>query len=256
MTTTARKPLIAMTGARSTGGAWGRYSLGHFMDYLLSDYGAAVLDAGGAPLIVPTTQDRASLEAILDRAQGLILSGGPDVHPRCYGEEPVAGLGEVDTVLDEMELMAARIAVERDLPLLGICRGIQVLNVALGGTLHQDIPSQVPRSICHTPKTDKAVTTHTVRIEPGVLLERIWGEREAWVNSQHHQALKDVAAGLAVTGRARDGIIEAIEHPGRRFLLGVQWHPEGTWREDPYSRKLCRAFVTAAADTRRRPAAA
>jgi putative glutamine amidotransferase len=246
MNTETKAPLIGITCSRSTGGAWGRYSLGHFMDYLLSDYSQAILQAGGAAVIVPVAQDRGSLATILDRVQGLVLSGGPDLHPRCYGEEPLGGLGEVDAALDEMELSIAQLALEKDLPLLGICRGIQVLNVALGGTLYQDIPSQVPAGICHTPHADKAVNTHTVQVEPGSMLNRILGEPEIWVNSQHHQALKAVARGLAVTARARDGIVEAVELPGRGFVAGVQWHPEGTWREDPFSQKLFGAFVNAA----------
>ena len=135
------KPLIGITCSRLTGGAWGIYSLGHFMDYALSDYSQAILHAGGAPVIIPAAQDSDSLSRILDSVQGLILSGGPDVHPKRYGEEPMAGLGEVDEALDAMELMAAGLALERDIPILGICRGIQVLNIALGGTLYQDIPS-------------------------------------------------------------------------------------------------------------------
>jgi putative glutamine amidotransferase len=120
-----------------------------------------------------------------------------------------------------------------------------VLNVALGGTLYQDIASQVPKSICHTPKADKAVNTHTVRIEAGSRLHKLFGQREIWVNGKHHQSVKDVAPGVVVAARARDGVIEAVELPGRRFVIGVQWHPEGTWREDPNSNRLFQAFVRA-----------
>lgn len=239
-------PLIGITCSRLTGGAWGLYSLGDFMDYTLSEYSQAILNAGGAPVIIPAAQDRKSLEAILGSVQGLILSGGPDIHPRRYGEEPLAGLGEVDEALDRMELLAAGLAIEQDLPLLGICRGIQVLNVALGGTLYQDIASQAPDSICHTPKTDKAVNTHTVRIEVGSRLQKLFGRREIWVNGKHHQAVKELAPGLAVAARAGDGVVEAVEVQKKRFAVGVQWHPEGTWREDPYSQKLFAAFVRAA----------
>jgi putative glutamine amidotransferase len=247
---TTSLPLIAITCSRVTGGAWGMYSLGHFMDYTFSDYSQAILHVGGAPLIIPAAQDPKSIGAILDSVQGLILSGGPDIHPRRYGEEPLAGLGEVDEALDQMELLAAAAAVAKNLPVLGICRGIQVLNVALGGTLFQDIASQVPESICHTPKTDKAVNTHTVRIEAGSRLHRIIGKREIWVNGKHHQALKDLAEGLVVAARAKDGVIEAVELPAKRLVLGVQWHPEGTWREDSYSQKLFSAFVQTAAERR------
>jgi putative glutamine amidotransferase len=182
--------------------------------------------------------------------KGLILSGGPDVNPRRFGEEPLAGLGEVDEALDRMELMAVRLAIDKNLPVLGICRGIQVLNVALGGTLYQDIASQMPESLCHTPKADKAVNTHSVRIEPGNQLHKLVGQREIWVNGKHHQAVKDLASGLVATAHAKDGVVEAVELPGKRFVLGLQWHPEGTWREDLYSQKLFAAFVKAAKATR------
>jgi putative glutamine amidotransferase len=243
-------PLIAITCSRVTGGAWGMYSLGHFMDYTFSDYSQAILHAGGAPLIIPAAQDRKSLEAILYSVQGLILSGGPDVHPRRYGEEPLAGLGEVDEALDQMELLTAATAVEQDLPVLGICRGIQVLNVALGGTLYQDIASQIPESLCHTPKTDKAVNTHSVRTKPGSRLHKLFGQREIWVNGKHHQAVKHLAPGLVATAHAKDGVVEGVELSGKRFAVGVQWHPEGTWREDSYSQKLFSAFVQTAAERR------
>jgi putative glutamine amidotransferase len=242
-------PLIGITCSRVTGGAWGMYSLGHFMDYTYSDYSQAIRHAGGAPVIIPAAQDRKSLERILSAVQGLILSGGPDIHPRRFGEEPLSGLGEVDETLDHMELMAASLAVEKNLPLLGICRGIQVLNVALGGNLYQDIASQVPESICHTPRTDKAVNTHSIRLEAKSRLRRIMGKPEIWVNGKHHQAVKDPASGLVVTARAKDGIVEAVELPDRRFVIGVQWHPEGTWRDDPYSGKLFQAFVKTAGRT-------
>jgi len=240
-------PLIGITCSRVTGGAWGTYSLGHFMDYTFSDYSEAILHAGGAPVIIPVAQDAGSLETLLGSLQGLILSGGPDIHPRRYGEEPLAGLGEVDEALDRMELSIAGLAVERNLPVLGICRGIQVLNVALGGTLYQDIASQVPDSICHTPKVDKAVNTHTVRIDSGSRLRSIFGKAKIWVNGKHHQAIKDLAPGLVIAARARDTVIEAVEHPEKRFVVGVQWHPEGTWRDDLHSKKLFNAFVTEAA---------
>ena len=240
-----KAPLIGITCSRVTGGAWGMYSLGHFMDYTFSDYSQAILHGGGAPVIIPAAQDRKSLERILSSVQGLILSGGPDVHPRRYGEEPMAGLAEVDETLDRMELMAAGLAVENNLPVLGICRGIQVLNVALGGTLYQDISSQVPESICHTPRTDKAVNTHSIQLGATSRLRRLMGKPEIWVNGKHHQAVKDPAPGLVVTARAKDGVVEAVELPGSRFVIGVQWHPEGTWRDDRYSRRLFRAFVRA-----------
>jgi putative glutamine amidotransferase len=158
----------------------------------------------------------------------------------------MARLDDVDDALDRFELQVARLALEKDLPLLAICRGIQVLNVSLGGTLYQDIASQVPESICHTPKVDKAVNTHAVQIEPKTRLSSIFEKKRIWVNGKHHQAVKEPAPGLTVCARAKDGVIEAVEDGERKFALGVQWHPEGTWRHDPYSRKLFRALVQAA----------
>jgi putative glutamine amidotransferase len=221
-----KAPLIAITCSRASGGAWGMYSLGHFMDYTFSDYSQAILHSGGAPVIIPAAQDRKSIEKILSAVQGLILSGGPDVHPRRFGEEPLAGLGEVDEVMTKWNSWQ-RLGRRKNLPVLGICRGIQVLNVALGGTLYQDIPSQVPESICHTPKTDKAVNTHMVRIEArqptaqALRQARNLGQRQASPVGERRGA----RAGRHC--QSQDGVIEAVEHPGRRFVTGVQWHPEG-----------------------------
>lgn len=240
------KPLIGITCSRTTGGAWGTYSLGHFMDYTYSDYSEALLDAGAAPVIVPTAQDQQSLESIMGALQGLILSGGPDLHPCHYAEEPGQGLGEVDAALDQMELAAARTAIAGNVPVLAICRGIQVLNVALGGTLYQDLASQMPQSICHTPKADKSVQAHSVTIVAGSRLHQLCRSEKIWVNSQHHQAIKDLAPGLRINARAADAVIEGVEYPANRFVLGVQWHPEGTWRVDAHSRRLFAALVAAA----------
>jgi len=176
----------------------------------------------------------------------LILTGGPDINPKFYGEQPLPGLEEIDEDLDRMELEATHIAFARNLPILAICRGIQVLNVSQGGTLYQDIPTQVQESILHTQKADKKTTTHATRIEAKTLLFRVVGRKEIWVNGRHHQAVKDVAPGFVVTARATDGVVEAMEHSSKRFVIGVQWHPEGNWRDDPYSRRLFRAFVRAA----------
>lgn len=240
------RPLIGITCSRVVGGTWGLYSPGHLMDYAFSEYSEAVLAAGGAPLIIPTAQNEESIQGILKRVSGLILSGGPDVHPRFYGEQPLEGLGEIDETLDLMELEVANAAVAQDLPVLAICRGIQVLNVSQGGTLHQDIAARVPVRISHGQKADKGVLTHTVRIERETRLFTIMQCDEIWVNSKHHQAVKTAAPGLLISARASDGIIEAVEHPEKRFVLGVQWHPEGAWLQDPYSRKLFQALIGAA----------
>jgi len=216
------------------------------MDYTFDDYSRAVVHAGGAPVIVPAAHQARTLADLLERLDGLLLSGGPDVHPRFYREQPLPGLGEVDEPLDRMELAAARQAHDRGLPILGICRGIQTLNVALGGTLYQDIATQVPDCIEHLQKAAKDVNTHQVVIETNSRLQAVLGRTRIWVNGKHHQAVKKTGKGLRVSARAPDGVVEALEDPTKPFVVAVQWHPEGTWRTDPLSRKLFGAFVTAA----------
>jgi putative glutamine amidotransferase len=240
------RPLIGITCSRVIGGGWGSYDPGHFMDYTFNAYSEAVLSSGGAPLLIPVAQSGDSLDAILHSLGGLILSGGPDINPRAYGEAPLAGLGDIDEDLDRTELEIARRATACDLPVLGICRGIQILNVSRGGTLYQDIAGQVEHSINHVQKARKGVNTHSVRIEGGTLLHRIFNRKKIWVNGRHHQAVKDVASNLAIGARAEDGVIEAVEDPARPFTVAVQWHPEGTWKTDPHSKRLFHAFVKAA----------
>ncbi len=241
------RPLIGITCSRQIGGAWGAYDTGHPMDYVFDDYSRAVLLSGGAPVLIPAAQDHKSMEAVLDRMDGVVLSGGPDVHPRFYGEEPLAHLGDLDEELDLMELGLCRAILDRDMPLFAVCRGIQVLNVALGGTLFQDVPTQVQEAVNHVQPAPKNVNTHKVNLEPGSMLSRILGRRTIMVNGRHHQAIKDTASELSIVARASDHLIEAVEWSDRRFVLGVQWHPEGTWRNDPHSQKLFKALVKAAA---------
>jgi putative glutamine amidotransferase len=148
------RPLIGITCSRVVGGAWGLYSPGHMMDYTFDDYSQAICYSGGAPVLVPVAQNRETFQTILERLDGLLLSGGPDINPRFYGEEPLEGLGEIDEGLDQMELQIAKMAFKRNFPIFAICRGIQVLNVSLGGTLYQDIANQIKGSTNHTQKAD------------------------------------------------------------------------------------------------------
>jgi putative glutamine amidotransferase len=240
------RPLIGITCSREVGGAWGLYSRGHFMDYTYDDYSRAIHSCGGAPILIPVAQNRDSLGTVLDRSDGLLLSGGPDINPKFYREEPISGLGEIDEALDRMELEATKMALDRGVPIFAVCRGIQVLNVALGGTLYQDIANQVRESINHTQRADKSINTHSIKIERKTLLYDLFKTGKIWVNGKHHQAIKDLAPGLNISARASDGIIEAVEITENKFTLGVQWHPEGSWEVDPYSKRLFRAFVQAA----------
>jgi putative glutamine amidotransferase len=240
------RPVIGITCSRSVDGRWSDYSLGHFMEFAFDAYSQAVLTCGGAPLLIPVSQDRSSLAVICGRIDGLILSGGPDINPRFYKEEPRQGLLDVDEAQDRMELELTRLAVASDLPVLGICRGLQVLNVAMGGTLYQDIARQAPKALNHAPRADRGVVSHKVSIEPRTRLQNILQRRTLWVNSKHHQAVNRPAPGLAVGAVAADGIIEALEAIDRTFVIAVQWHPEGLWQKDVAARKLFKALVAAA----------
>ena len=240
------RPIIGITCSRSIGGRWSDYSLGHFKEYAFDAYSQAVLGCGGAPLLIPISQNKSSLASVLRVLDGLILSGGPDINPRFYKETPRDGLKDVDDAQDETEVAVACQALAAGLPLFGICRGLQVLNVAMGGTLYQDISRQVPAAINHTPRTDRSVVSHRVRIEPGLRLHAIIKRRTLWVNSNHHQAIRDLAPGLKVGAVAPVGIVEALEDPRQPFVLGVQWHPEGLWHKDRPAKSLFKAFITAA----------
>lgn len=206
----------------------------------------AVERAGGVPVILPVTTEAESIGRYLDLLDGLLLSGGVDVDPACYGEPPHPELGTVDADRDTTELPLVRAALERDMPIFAICRGIQVLNVALGGTLYQDLPSERPGDIVHAQDTleiPRDTASHSITVEPYSRLAEIVGEGEMRVNSFHHQALRTVAAPLTVTAYALDGVIEAVESRAHRYLVAVQFHPEETSIHDAKSQHLFDAFV-------------
>jgi putative glutamine amidotransferase len=190
-------------------------------------YVRAVVRAGGAPLILSPLAGTAHVEELLDALDGIVLTGGEDVDPAHYGHAPHPRLGDVDAARDAFELALFRGAISRGLPVLAICRGIQLVNVALGGTLWQDIPSERPGALDHSPTSARDDRTHLVQIEPGSRLARALGTNRCTVNSFHHQSIRDLAPGLRVTGRAPDGEIEGVEsNEPDPWLLAVQWHPE------------------------------
>ncbi|MEN6555956.1 MAG: gamma-glutamyl-gamma-aminobutyrate hydrolase family protein [Anaerolineaceae bacterium] len=209
----------------------------------------AVLNAGGLPILLPACLPVEALPGLLHECEGVLLSGGGDLHPARYGEAAHPAIHSIDPERDAFELALVPLALAEDMPLLAICRGVQVLNTALGGTLWWDIPSQLPAAGKHDwyPDYPRDLLAHTVRIEAGTLLARILGEEPARVNSLHHQAVRDLGAGLIVSARAEDGVIEGVELPGKRFALGVQWHPD-CLPEDDRMRGLFSAFVRAAGE--------
>jgi putative glutamine amidotransferase len=210
-------------------------------------YVRALSAAGCAPVLIPLLDDEDRLRAIYERLDGIVFPGGADVGPQEYGEEPIDNLNIVEAPRDRTELMLARWAFADDLPTLGICRGQQVLNVALGGTLYQDLIHQGATTIEHSDKDGRKRNqlVHRVRIDPDSRLAQLIDETSASVNSLHHQAIKDVAPALRVTGTADDGVIEAVESPDRRFWIAVQWHPEEI-DDLPWVRRLFDGFARAA----------
>jgi putative glutamine amidotransferase len=219
-----------------------RLRLGQNQTYL-----RAVVRAGAAPLLIPHLTDVSMLRALYENLDGLLLSGGGDIDPAYFGEANHEKLRRVSPDRDETELLLARWAMEGGLPLLAICRGIQVLNVALGGSLYQDIQAQVPGAEKHDWGTGypRDHLPHQIRIMPQMRLADIIGATDLPVNSMHHQALKEVAPGLAVVARAPDQVIEAVEAPAHPFAIGVQWHPEELAPKDARAQRLFDAFVEA-----------
>jgi putative glutamine amidotransferase len=220
--------------------------------WLRFDYLHAISKAHGLPSIVasgfsnPLDEAQQLAGEILDNCDGLMLSGGTDVDPKIFGEIPHTALGRVDPPRDPFEITLAREAVRRDMPVLGICRGLQVLNVALGGTLIQDIPSDVPDAVTHETGENRVEIAHEVTIETGSKLASLLSTPRVGVNSFHHQAAKRIGEGLIRCAVSpEDGIIEGLEMPDRQFVVAVQWHPENFWKTSAVFDGLFNGFVEA-----------
>jgi putative glutamine amidotransferase len=191
-------------------------------------YVRALLAAGGVPLILSPLMGASLAGSALDGCDGLLLTGGEDIHPSWYGAEPSPLLSPPSQERDLFELALFAVARQRELPILGICRGIQLINVALGGSLFQDLPSEHPGTVDHSPSGARDSRSHAVRIQPGSrAAAALEGATTVTVNSVHHQAIKDLAPGLIASGWTNDGLIEVAESgPGSSWILAVQWHPE------------------------------
>ena len=214
-------------------------------------YAHAVTSAGGVPVLVPLLdQDSTTLRAIYDRLDAVFLPGGVDVDPATFGAAPHPRLGRIDPARDRVELTLARWAMDDAKPLFGLCRGLQVINVALGGTLHQDLASELPSAIKHdyfpTEHYTRDLLAHAVQVDPGSRLGDLLDASSVHVNSMHHQGVKALGQGLRATALAPDGLIEAVEGTDRRFIVGVQWHPEALVEKDPRMERLFTALVAAA----------
>ncbi len=207
-------------------------------------YAHALEHAGAVPVFIPLLDDPQALASLLPRLDGLLLSGGGDVEPHRYGEEPYPKLEMLDPKLDEIELTLASWALQEDIPTLGICRGMQLLNVATGGSLYQDLSDQYPSNIAHCNREQpRNHLTHRVFIEPESLMQSVLGTREFGANSLHHQAVKVPGKDVRISGHAPDGVAEALEIPGYRFMMALQCHPEEIYAEVEACARLFEAFI-------------
>ena len=213
--------------------------------FLPEAYVEAVIKAKGIPLILPGPGSIKSAAPYFRAVKGLLLAGGGDVDPGFYNEEPLPGLGEVTPDRDRFEIMLIRAAMQKKVPIMGICRGIQVLNVACGGSIIQHLPAEIDDPLKHSQSAPRWHSTHKVSIAKDSRLAGILKCDSIRVNSYHHQAVRSPAPGFDVTARSSDGVIEAIEHRKSPFVIGVQWHPEGMITRDRNSRLLFRAFMEA-----------
>lgn len=214
--------------------------------WMLPGYMDGIIDGGGVPVMLPLTDDRGLLERVMDICSGFVFTGGQDVCPEVYGQADTGLTGETCPERDAMERQLLRMALERGKPVLGICRGIQFINAALGGTLWQDIPSQCGTQVEHHQSPPYSSPSHIVRLLPGTPISELLGEGTIQVNSCHHQAVRILAPGLRPMAIAEDGIVEALWMPEHPFLWAVQWHPEFSWRVSEESRKIFSAFCGAA----------
>jgi putative glutamine amidotransferase len=236
----SRSPVIGVTTSITVGTQPERA-------YVNSAYLLAIQQVGGIPLPLPPQLSPRALEGLAAGLDGLLLTGGGDMDPSCFGETPHPTLYDVAPSRDALEMSAVRLALERARPILAVCRGIQVLNVALGGSLHQDVGSDPGTALRHSQKEPRDQATHVVTVAPGSRLAKVMGVDEVEVNSMHHQAVKAIGGGLVAVAWAPDDIIEGLElDDPARFVLGVQWHPEELVRDSEPARRLFAALIEAA----------
>ena len=231
-----RKPLIGLTPL------WDKERARYWM---FPDYMDCILRAGGMPVILPICDSSNDLSTIINMLDGILFTGGPDIEPAEYGSTDDTGTVDVCEKRDAFELPLMRMARNLDIPTLCICRGIQILNVAMGGTVYEDIPAQYPTELLHMQRIPFSKASHIVRIEKGTIMHDLVNSDRIWVNSCHHQAIRRLASGLVVSGTAPDGLIEAVEFPNASFCLGVQWHPERLPQDNSSSKAVFDAFINA-----------
>lgn len=213
--------------------------------WMLPGYMNGIRDAGGIPIMFPLTEDKNDICRLAELTDGFLFTGGHDVSPGLYGETPLEGKTECCPERDRMEQVVLRFALARHKPVLGICRGIQFMNVALGGTLYQDLPTQFMSKTEHHQAAPYDIPVHSVEILKSSPLYTLLGRQELMVNSYHHQAVKKLAPGLLPMAVSEDGLTEALYKPDEPFFWAVQWHPEFSYLKDSASRKIFEEFVKA-----------
>jgi putative glutamine amidotransferase len=214
---------------------------------LHSSYYEGVFRSGGQPFLIPCLEEFFSSD-ILDRLDGLLLTGGQDCDSYLFGEEPHPQVGNINPLRDSLEIELCREAAARDMPVLGICRGIQVINIAMGGDIYQDLPTQWEGKplVCHNQRGPRWFGVHEVHLKGESLLRKVMGVDKIRTNSFHHQAVRRLAEGFKAVGHTVDGVIEAMESSSHSFLIGVQWHPERMWERDPRMLQLFCALTDVA----------
>jgi len=250
----ALRPLIVVTTTLAAGGSHNLPAVRLNVQYV-----TAVEEPGGTAVLLTPGHDAESVERLVGIAHGLVLTGGEDVDPALYGQEPHPALDSVNPARDQVELAALRAALARGIPVLAICRGIQLLNVALGGTLYQDLPSQRAGDVLHEQGAPVGHRWHHATVQAGSGIETILGTRELFINSFHHQAIDRLAPSLRAVVWASDGVVEGVEGKDHPWLYGVQWHPERGEAESPGDerdpdRRLFWAFIQACRSFARREA--
>lgn len=214
--------------------------------WMLPEYMQGILQAGGIPVMLPLTEDTAVLDALAEQYDGFLFTGGQDLAPSLYGAAVSPLCGETCPERDFMEAYLLERALDRDKPVFGICRGLQLMNAVLGGTLYQDIPSEHPSGIIHRQQRPYDSPSHSVRLIPDTPLHELLQTDYLGVNSLHHQGIQTLSPRLAPMARAEDGLTEAVWMPEAAFAWAVQWHPEFSFHADSCSQKILRAFVEAA----------
>jgi len=242
----SRLPVIGITADSSECEQTGSRTNREGLYSLASRYCDAIENAGGLPIIIPHFRSRAQIRHMLRRLDGLLISGGGfDIDPAYYHEQPIAKLGKINSQRTFTELESIAFGLDRDLPMLGICGGAQAINVALGGSLYQDIATQLPAAQSHQQDERSDKHGHVAEVSRGTLLYKICGRQRLKVNTTHHQAIRNIGEGLTINAIAPDGVIEGIESKSRSFVLGLQWHPEVLAQREIIQRKIFSFFVSA-----------